>query len=480
MAAYLTPNPEVSYPRGTGSSRTTPSETGGHLHMAKPARLTIGLLADFSGGTEQSISERRFITVDRDTLDDAIRVLRPEVRLDLPFCRSLHITRWSDFQPGQIAERVPALKALLYARSEVSDPDAMRRHLDEAGVSSEIAPEVAQDSSSATPPAQATDEGLLDSILDESEPTTRQHLQPDSDFDRMVRAIIEQSGSSTDFAREDARRSAIDEELSRRVRAILHHPDFQSLEASWSAARQIVRAGDETGLQLFDLRLSEVVMDATQPDGQGELSGRMGSRSDPADRASRFSFLLCAMELGSDKEGQRACAHLSGVAADCGASLAIGLRPALTANGGLPSLAWREEIAERSRDNVALVVPRILLRLPYGKETNPVDEFDFEELVGEPEASFYLWGSAAFSLGVALASWNVQRDAFGEINGLPIHVFRSQGEIRSTGPVAELLSESRTKELNDAGFTCIVGIVGGDSAQVVGFRSLLGRRILDA
>jgi type VI secretion system ImpB/VipA family protein len=449
--------------------------------MAQPEHMSIGLLADFAGHAGQPLPERRFISVDRDTFDSAIRAIRPEALLELPFCHSLRISSSDDFRPEQIAERVPALKALLYARDEVANPDAMRRYLEQAGASSEIEPVVQQDPQgpSAVPgtgaePAAAADGDLLDSLLAPVVATTHSPNASGSSFDRMVRAIVKESGASNDFTREDARRAAIDEELGRRIRTILHHPNFQSLEASWCAARQIVRAGDDTPLRLFDLRLSEVVQDAEAPEGKCALTQRMGRHADPALSASRFSHLLCAMELGDDDEGGLACSHLCAVAADCEATLVVGVQPLLMRDGGLPSLDWRQQLAKCPTHNVILAHPQILLRLPYGEETDPIDEFDFEEFAAEtePDESRYLWGSAALALGIALTSWQARGGAFGEITALPIHVFRSQGEIQSRGPVNELLSESRIEALKDAGFACLVGIVGGDSVQVVGMRSL--------
>jgi type VI secretion system protein ImpC len=265
--------------------------------------------------------------------------------------------------------------------------------------------------------------------------------------------------------------------LGRRIRVILHHPNFQRLEASWSAARLIVRAAEDTSVRLFDLQLCEAAADADGPDGSSALAKRMGSRADPELSARRFSHLLCAMEFDEDDEGRRAGAHLSALAADCEAKLLIGLKPALMSADALPSFEWRQELAESARENLVIAYPQILLRLPYGAETDSIDEFDFEEFdaESEPDVSSYLWGSAALAVGVALASWDARGGAFGEIASLAIHVYRSEGEIRSRGPVAELLSESRIKKLNDAGFACLVGIVGGDSAQVVaGTGSLLG------
>ncbi len=53
--------------------------------MIDSDRLTLGLLADFSGSARSAISKRRFIPVDRDTIDDAIAAFAPEALLELPF-----------------------------------------------------------------------------------------------------------------------------------------------------------------------------------------------------------------------------------------------------------------------------------------------------------------------------------------------------------------------------------------------------------
>ncbi len=41
------------------------------------------------------------------------------------------------------------------------------------------------------------------------------------------------------------------------------------------------------------------------------------------------------------------------------------------------------------------MLPHILLRLPYGPDTVPVEEFNFDEDVDGRDHSKYLWGNAA-------------------------------------------------------------------------------------
>ena len=44
---------------------------------------------------------------------------------------------------------------------------------------------------------------------------------------------------------------------------------------------------------------------------------------------------------------------------------------------------------------LGLVWPRFLLRLPYGKGTDPISAFDYEEMPPDPQHDGYLWGNPA-------------------------------------------------------------------------------------
>src|SRR5262249_55069716 len=46
---------------------------------------------------------------------------------------------------------------------------------------------------------------------------------------------------------------------------------------------------------------------------------------------------------------------------------------------------------------LGLALPRFLLRLPYGKDTDPIEGFDFEELPETDAHEAYLWGNPAIA-----------------------------------------------------------------------------------
>lgn len=80
----------------------------------------------------------------------------------------------------------------------------------------------------------------------------------------------------------------------------------------------------------------------------------------------------------------------------------------------------------------ALVMPRVLGRLPYGPDTVPVRSFNYVEQVKGPDHEKYLWTSAAFSFASNMVKsfvnngWCVQirgPQAGGAVKDLPIHLY---------------------------------------------------------
>ena len=116
-----------------------------------------------------------------------------------------------------------------------------------------------------------------------------------------------------------------------------------------------------------------------------------------------------------------------------------------------------------------LVMPRVIARLPYGKNTKPLDEFDYEEAPvdarGKAQAmdhESYCWSNAAYVMGARLT------DAFaktgfctairgaeggGKVENLPTHVFTSDdGDLDAKCPTEIGITDRRELELSNLGF----------------------------
>ena len=157
--------------------------------------------------------------------------------------------------------------------------------------------------------------------------------------------------------------------------------------------------------------------------------------------------------------------------ADIGLAAALGL---LASQAGGPLLAagdtalataepaalagWAALRGSEAAPWLGFVAPRVLLRLPYGKRSDPLSTFAFEEFSGgRPEHEHLLWGAgslaAALLIGRAFLTngWSMQPGDENEVADLPAYTYDDGGE-KALLPCAEhLLGERAGQALMEAG-----------------------------
>ncbi len=142
---------------------------------------------------------------------------------------------------------------------------------------------------------------------------------------------------------------------------------------------------------------------------------------------------------------------------------------------------WKSFRDSEDSRYVGLAMPHILMRLPYGRDTKPVEGFDFEEHVDGTDHSKYLWGNAAYALGArltnafALYGWCAAIrgvEGGGLVEGLPAHTFRTdEGDVALKCPTEVAITDRREKELADNGFIPLVHCKGTDYAAFFSVQS---------
>jgi type VI secretion system protein ImpC len=461
----------------------------------------VGVIGDFSGygpqepGPTEQLADRRFLEIDRDNFEQIFRRLSPRIELELPFCSSIGFGSWEDFHPERLVERLPALSSLLAAREEVGNPPRMRRLIAESGVDPAVAEgaEAVADSApgrSARP--ETTEADLLDAIVEGRALEGRPRIvkpSADPEFDRMISEIVGSSADRTDYAQQERWQSAIDRELAARAGAILHHPGFQRLEAAWCSLRKLVwhsESGEALRIRLLDLSRADLLadLDAAEDPASTILHRRVYEEEKGTPGGEPYSLLLLDFAFAGGEEDLRLLEHLAGLAERAELPCIAGLAPSLW-SGGEIDWARAAALVEGVRGLqgarwIGLCCPRLLLRLPYGPETDPLDRFEFDENARGDRLESYLWGSSTFALGraavQAFATFGTLAAVpkLAQIEDLPVHVYRAEGEVCSTGPSDRLLTDSEIERLKGLGLIPVAAARGRDLAFIASFRSVTG------
>ncbi|MDR0556220.1 MAG: type VI secretion system contractile sheath large subunit [Holosporaceae bacterium] len=291
----------------------------------------------------------------------------------------------------------------------------------------------------------------------------------------------------------------LDSRLSTQINEILHNQSFQELEGTWRAFHYLIM-NTETSTQL-KIR----VMNASKKDllddlenavefDQSQLFKKIYEEEYGTFGGHPYSCLVGGYEFTRHPQDILLLEKISNIAAAAHAPFIGAAHPRILDMESFSHLAGPRDISKifestemikwRSfRDSedsryVALVLPRVLMRLPYGPDTLPVDGMNFVESIDGNDNSQFCWGNAAFVLGqrignaVSLYKWPAAIrgvEGGGLVEGLPAYTFKTtDGDIALKCPTEIAITDRREKELTDMGFLAICHSKGTDFAAFFG------------
>ncbi|MGA3001269.1 MAG: type VI secretion system contractile sheath small subunit [Acetobacteraceae bacterium] len=95
--------------------------------------FVMGVMGDFSGDPTaplQSMTDRKFVQIDRDNFNDVMSRMNPGLKLRVDnklseeggqMAVDLKFNAIEDFEPARVAQQVPALRALMETRAKLRD-----------------------------------------------------------------------------------------------------------------------------------------------------------------------------------------------------------------------------------------------------------------------------------------------------------------------------------------------------------------------
>lgn len=300
----------------------------------------------------------------------------------------------------------------------------------------------------------------------------------------------------------NARIADIDALLSKQLNEIMHHQDFQKMEASWRGLHYLVHQSEtSTMLKIKVLNTSKEDLrkdlERASEFDQSALFKKVYEEEFGMFGGAPFGALIGDYEFGRHPQDVALIEKISNVAAAAHAPFFSAANPQLFNLDSFTELGTPRDLAKifdtveyakwksfrESEDSryVGLCLPHVLMRLPYGPETVPVEKFVFKEDVDGKDHSKYLWGNAAYAMATRLTdafakySWCAAIrgvEGGGLVEGLPTHTFKTdEGEIALKCPTEIGIGDRREKELSDLGFIPLVHCKGTDYAAFFGAQS---------
>jgi type VI secretion system protein ImpC len=476
--------------------------------VARPTSETpfcIAILGDFSGRANrglvepETIGERRPYLVDRDNFDEVLSKLRPELRLLTDGGNPLvfRFSELDDFHPDRLFEN-EAFQKLKGLRERVQDSSRFAEIAEELGlrpasaVREQETPRI-----SAPSPARLASGSLLDEMIEQTE--SRIALQPARKTDE-VHEFARQLAAKYSVNAPDPRKpdvlAAVDRAIGDTMRVILHHPAFQELEAIWRATFLLVRqieTGTRLKIHLIDVSKQELAADLNASDDfrKSGISRLLVEKAIDTPGADPWAVVVGNFRFGSESRDTELLAKVAAIAQRAGAVFLGEADPSVLGCSSIEAAPhprdWNESTVQdswkhiRSRSeaaSVALALPRFLLRLPYGRETSPLESFDFEEFSGPPSHNGYLWGNPAFAVALLLgqsfseAGWEMRPGRLSQVENLPLHTYRADGDPQLKPCAEVLLTEEAVERILGRGLIPLISDKGRDFVRVGRFQSI--------
>ena len=310
----------------------------------------------------------------------------------------------------------------------------------------------------------------------------------------------------------------IDEQISLQLAEVMHAPDFQRVEGSWTGLSYLLK-NTETSTRLkikvLDVSKSELSKDlnsAVEFD-QSVLFKKVYEDEFGSPGGEPYGVMIADYEFSSHPDDINFLQQVSGVASSAfcpfvasANSSMVGLDnwTDLTKPRDLEKIFSSVEYAQWTsfRDSedsrfVVLTLPRTLARLPYGSTTKQIEEFDYEEFAlaeggkftGVVDHTNYTWMNTSFVMGAQLT------DAFakhgwctairgaengGKVEGLPAHVFvTDDGDLDMKCPTEVAITDRREAELSNLGFYPLSHYKNTDYAVFFGAQTTQSPKVYD-
>lgn len=348
--------------------------------------------------------------------------------------------------------------------------------------------------------AETTTEGES-SLLDEIVQATK--LKPGDEsyglakrgLEALIAQLIEPGKAVDKVSKADVDEmiAEIDKKLSLQLDAILHDETFQKVESAWRSMKYLV---DKTNfrenikVELLNVSkedLLEDFEDAPEIPKSGLYKtvytaeyGQFGGKP--------YGAMIANYDFGPGPQDVKLLQYAASVSAMAHAPFIAAAGPqffGVEDFNSLPQLKdlksifegpqytkWQSFRESEDARYVGLTLPRFLLRLPYGPDTEPVKAFNFTENVTAGHDK-YLWGNSAFTFASRLtdsfAKYRWCANIIGPMGGgavedLPLHQYEAMGAIQTKIPTEVLISERREFELAEEGFIGLTMRKGSDNA----------------
>lgn len=453
--------------------------------------MRIAILGDFGAGALRgrldkgaALARRKPLKVEFDTLEDALA--RLDLTLTLPLGADgapveIAITELDSFHPDALYREVEVFSALAALRKRLNTPSTFAAAAAEVqgwgGDAMQSASRVARQGRArgAAPSGSAR-------LDDFARLTGRPGVaaQADDSIDALLRRIVGPFVQPAASPNKDALVATVDAALTDAMRAVLSQGDFQNAESLWRGVDFLLRRLETSHalqVHLIDISAEELAADLSAVDDLAESGLYKLLVDQPSqDADGGYSYIAGCYQFEASPPHAELLGRAARIAAHAGAPFITAIASdAFTDRREPPHRLVREAFAALRElpdaSYLALMAPHFLLRHPYGKKSDPISSFAFEEFSRSAGLRGMLWGHPAL---LALCVLGVRGGQLA-IGDLPFHFYvDADGDSIALPCTNRLVNTQAASLLREYGINAVMAHKGEALVRLAGLEAVNG------
>ncbi len=454
----------------------------------RPVR--IALLGDFSARasagileTGSDLAKRKPMNVEFDSLEDMLA--RLDINLQLPLGEdgsvSVALSDLDSFHPDQLYRELPLFTDLAGLRKQLNNTATFDKAAAKVqAMAGQGSGKVSKRSrkSKARGAALAIDSKLDDFSRLVGLPSTPEAAE--SSVDALMRNVLAPFVVAAANPKKDALVASVDQALSDAMRAVLHHADFQALESLWRGADFVLRrleTGPSLQVHLIDVSAEELAADLSAHDDLSECAVyKMLVDTPSQDKTGGYTLLCGLYHFEPTPPHTELLGRMAQIAQHAAAPFVTSMGIDSLTDRKRPPHALVQQAFKAlqqmpASSHLSLMAPRFMLRHPYGKRTDPISVFDFEEFTADAGLRAMLWGHPALLAACVVAG----NDGL-TIGDLPFYHFRdADGDTMALPCTERLINSDAATTLGQWGFSALMAHKGAPELRIAGLDAVNGQ-----
>lgn len=468
---------------------------------AAGAPFRLALLGDFSGrgnrgevAVGDELASRKPQKVDVDNLETLVG--KWELNLKLPLGEDgsvveVPVGSIDDLHPDQLFDNVSIFGKLAALRKKLKDPGTFKAAAKEVqgwkpAKPAKRAARTRRSAGAAVPRGKLSD---FEELIGEEIPEPKVAAA-----DALIRQIVGPHVVPAADPNQAAVLAALDLSISEAMRSILHHPDFQTVESLLRSLDFLVRR-IETSKQLqivvYDVSAQELAADLASSDNLEETGLFKWLVEQPVSDAHQgaLSALVGLYQFEHIPPHAELLGRMASIASRAGAPFITAIGKEMLSKEAdephdLTRDAWEALRAHPASAYLGLACNGFLLRQPYGKKSDAIDKFAFEEFTPREGLKGMLWANPALLPALLLAEMYQQagfKMPFGkvmQVDDIPYYFFYDKDGDSTALPCTEKLLTSKViAEAAGRRVMPVLAIAGKPEIRLGGWGSVAGANL---